>query len=207
MLTYTFSRREKTLILVLAIFVVAIAWYMLVFTSTTEQIEKLQSETAMVDDETAIASAKVTQMAYMKNIIEKRKAEGVTPRPIPYYDNMTRLMARLDAVMSVTDSYQLSFGEVDSGSSSYILRPVSISFNCNSYATAEAVVEALATGPYPCVVDSVSIVDNTYRYTSSGLLSRTATNVNCSGTVHVTFFEKNDGSFGNKATVVEEAAE
>ena len=181
MLTYTFSRREKTLILAFAIVLVIIAWYMLVYQSTTDQIAQLQSEIAVVDEETAVASAKVSQMSYMQEVIEQRKAEGVKPVPIPQYDNMQPLMARLDSVMSKANTYQLSFGALDVESSKYVLRPVAITFSCDSYATAESVVSALANGPYPCVVDSVSITDGSYR--SSG-------NSACSAAVHVTFLEK-----------------
>ena len=190
MLTYTFSRREKALILGLAIVLVVIAWYMLVFKSTTEQIEQIQTEISIVDEESAVASAKVSQMAYMNNIIEKRKAQGVKPTPVPEYDNLQALMTFLDSVMSRTDTYQLSFGALDVQSSKYILRPVSISFTCDSYDTAESVVKALASGPYPCIIDSVSTSDGTYRNTYRD----TAYTV-CSGAIKASFFEKNDGTF------------
>ena len=181
MLTYTFSRREKTLILAFAIVLVIIAWYMLVFQSTTDQINQLESEIAVAEEETAIASAKVSQMSYMQEVIEQRKAEGVKPVPVPEYDNMQPLMARLDSVMSKANTYQLSFGALDTESSNYILRPVAITFSCDSYDTAESVIASLANGPYPCVVDSVSITDGSYRSSGSSATS-------CA--VHVTFLEK-----------------
>jgi len=198
MLTYKFSRREKALVLVLVIIAVLLAWYILVFQSTTDQLTRLESEIATVEDETAIASAKVSQMGYMKQVIEEKKAAGVTPTPMPYYDNMQPLMTRLDTVMSVADSYQLSFGDLDVNSSKYIMRPVNISFTCDSYATAESIVRSLARGPYPCVVDSVMISDGSNR--SSG-------NSACGGSVHVIFLEKNDGSFAVAAEEDAAAAE
>ena len=200
MLSYTFSRREKTLILVLAIVLVAIVWYMFVFKGTSERLDQLRSETAQVDEEIAIASAKASQMSYMQKVIDDKKAEGATPTPVPDYDNFQRLSAQLDSVMSAATSYQLSFGELSvAPGGRNVIRPVAVSFQCNSYASAESIVKALAKGPYPCLITAISIVDGSVR-------GGRADSASCNGTVQVLFFEKNDGSFVVPPTEEELAA-
>ena len=199
MLTYTFSRREKTLILILIIVLLAVVWYMLVYRGTSDELMRIESESAAVNEQITIAAAKASQMDYMEKVIEQRKAQGVKPTPIPMYDNMQKLMTRLDSVMSSATSYQLSFDELDVQSSKYIMRPVTVTFQCESYAQAEKIVEELAAGPYPCLITSVSIVDGTVRGSNRGSGA-------CSGQVDVVFFEKNDGSFAVAPTEEEQAA-
>ena len=46
MLSYQFSTREKVLLFVLALVVVAVAWYMLVFQNTSAQITSLNGQIA-----------------------------------------------------------------------------------------------------------------------------------------------------------------
>ena len=199
MLTYSFSRREKTLILVLVIVLLVVVWYMFVFKGTTEQLDSIRSEISQVDEESAIASAKVSQMDYMQKVIDEKKAAGVKPTPLPEYDNMQKLMSRLDTVMSAATTYTLSFGELGLSSSGYVMRPVSVAFQCTSYGTADAIVQNLASGPFPCVITSVSIIDNSAN-------GRSSSDGTCSGSVQVTFFEKNDGSFAAPPTEEELAA-
>ena len=189
MLTYTFSRREKALILVLAIILLFLAWFVFVFQRTTDEINKIDSDIAVVDSQTTVASAQVKRMYAMQEAIDKYKAAGVKPTPVPAFDNMTPLMTELNGIMGMTSSYNLSFDDLDTTTSTdYILRGVTAAYGSNTMADAENVVRALAKGAYPCSIDSVTIAD-----TSAGLLSR-LTNGSTSGTVnssvHATFFEK-----------------
>lgn len=188
MLTYTFSRREKALLLFMAIILVAIVWFVFVYQRTTNELNSLENEIAAVQSETAVASAQVNRMHAMQAVIAKYKSEGVDPVPMPDYDNMTPLMSELNRIMAVTYTYTISFDGLDTTATDYVLRGVTINYSCDSYETAEAVIAALANGEFPCSIDSVSISNNGVRtvsrvtgYTGSGTVS---------ASVHVTFFEK-----------------
>lgn len=188
MLTYTFSRREKALLLALAIIVLFLAWFVFVFQRTTNEINSLESEIATVDSQTTVASAQVKRMHAMQEAIEKYKEAGISPTPVPTFDNMTPLMTELNGIMGMTTAYTLEFDALDTETSEdYILRGVAITFNCPSMADAENVVRALAKGSYPCSIDSVNITDG-----SSGMLSRImgANGAGVTAAAHITFFEK-----------------
>ena len=189
MLTYTFSRREKALLLVLAIILLVVVWFVFVFQRTTNEINRLDSEISVVDTNTTVASAQVGRMHAMQATIDKYKESGVAARPVPAFDNMTPLMTELNGIMAGTTTYTLSFDDLDTETSQeYVLRGVTADFGCNSVAEAESVVAALAKGTFPCSIDSVSINDNTAGRVSrvSGVTGSGAV----SASVHVTFFEK-----------------
>ena len=186
MISYTFSKREKALLLGLAFVLVAIAWYMLVFQRATDEINRAQSQISVIQTQIAQESARVTQMNQMKREIEESKAAGVTPVAIPAYDNLRPLMDELNDILRMADTYSLTFDEVAEPTDGYVRRGVVVVYSCGSYDGAEAVANALANGKYPCSIDSISIVDGASR--STGRASSSTSSVSASA--HVTFFEK-----------------
>lgn len=190
MITYKLSRREKALLFALAIVLVVIAWFMLVYQNTTDQITRIEGEISTVDSEIELDTARVARLADMRKVVEMRKAEGATITEVPTYDNMEPLMNELNRIMGAAETYTLTFDEIDRESSAeYVYRGVRINFSCGSYAAAESIIIALANGAFPCVIDSVAIVDNNARPSTS---SSSATSV--SGYAHVTFFESLAGA-------------
>lgn len=189
MLTYTFSRREKALLLVLAAILVVVAWFMLVFQRTTDQINSIEADIASVDASTTVATAQVNRMHTMQKAIDKYKEQGAKSTPIPTFDNMTPLMSALNATMSSAATYSLSFDELDTKTSQdYILRGVTVDYSCDSISAAEQIVTSLARGAFPCSIDSVSITDGSVKTGSRVSTASGAAPVSAS--VHVTFFEK-----------------
>ena len=189
MFSYSLSKREKALLLVLAIVLLVIAWFVFVFQRTSNAMISLDGEIATVKSETTLAEKQVDRMHVMQATIEKYKAQGKTATPVPAFDNMTALMSELNGTLARTSSYTLSFDELDTETSNeYILRGVTVDFSCESFSDAEDVVADLANGPFPCSIDSVSITD-----TSAGRTSRlngAAGSGSVSAKVHITFFEK-----------------
>lgn len=189
MLTYSLSRREKALLLVLAIVLLVIVWFVFVFQRTTNEVASLESKIAAVDSEKATLSTQVDRMHAMQATIEKYKAQGVAATPVPTFDNMTALMGELNGIMAQTTSYTLSFDDLDTETSSeYILRGVTANYSCESFSDAEDVVSALAKGTFPCSIDSVSITDSSAGQ-SSRLTGAAGSGV-VTAKVHITFFEK-----------------
>lgn len=184
MLTYKMSRREKILVLVLAIIVVAVAWFVFVFQGTNNQLTSIEGEITATKTQIELMQSRAGQIKTMKAEIEQRKAEGARPVEIPLYDNMQPLMAELNKIMAAASSYTLSFDDLDTSNAGYVARGVRIDYEATSYATAEAIVNALAGGRYPCRIDTIAISDK------SGMSSSSSKDVPVSASVHVTFFEK-----------------
>ena len=180
MLNYSFSSREKVLLLFLAIILVVVAWFVLVYQRTANQTVELDRQIAETQSQIAVTSTKVKQLENMQKTVEERKASGNFAAEIPMYDNMTALMAELDRTMQAADSYTVSFNELDRDTASgNVLRGVQITFDCGSYGAAEGLVNALATGRFPCSVNSIDLTTRSSR-TDSGVTA----------SVHVVYFEK-----------------
>lgn len=195
MLTYTFSKREKVMLVVLACILVIVAWYLLVFQNVNNQISSLNSQIATVQDQTTLDSAKLAQMNTMQKVIDENKAKGVKAVSLPTYDNVQALMAALNTTLSSTNNYSLTFDNLDRSDSKLVKRGVTMTFGCNSYADAKTIIIAIKQGAYPCTIDSVSMTDNTaktssfYSNVASGSSSAASTS-SCGVSMHVTYYEK-----------------
>jgi hypothetical protein len=200
MLTYTFSKREKALIVVFAVFLLVLAWYQFVFVNVQDQVSALNADIATAQDTVTTDTAKVSELKTMRAAIEQYKAEGLSPRTMPSYDNTQNLMNLLNAQLSGTTEYSIKFGDLDTTSESgVVLRGADLSFGCNSYADAKTVLASLAQGAYPCSIDSLAITDNTASKSSSGTSvvgsgTSSSTTPSFSVTAHLTFYEKASGS-------------
>ena len=79
MMGYTFSRREKALLVVLALLAVAGIWYQFVFVGTQDTISRLNTQIADVQDQKATDAARVMQTKRMSEEIERCTAAGIAP--------------------------------------------------------------------------------------------------------------------------------
>lgn len=189
MFKYKFSKREKVLVGGLIVVVVILLWYLFVFQRTNEDISRINSEISNIQQENVVNEQMIANMKNMQESIDKHKARGDSTITIPTYDNIKPLMAELDGVLGATTTYSIAFDDLDLSSSEYVLRPVKITFGCDSYETVEGVANALAKGGFPCVISELSFTDNTNTGTSRAVNSSTGNNANFSATLTAIFFE------------------
>lgn len=190
MLTYTFSRREKVLIAVFTALLVAVGWYQLVYVTTTNQLMVLETELEEVESDIKASQTKLAKKKEMQNAIEQRRAAGTKPKPMPEYDNLKPLMSELDGIMAQASSYSLTFDSIDTESSEYVHRGVSMQFGCSSFKAADELVRTIADGTYPCIIDMVKIATTN----KDALLVNKETTPNVVVNLHVVFFERPQSS-------------
>lgn len=197
MLTYTFSKREKALLVVLAVILLAIVYYRFVFVAVNDQVDSLEGQIAQTEDQITVDTAKSLELKSMQAAIEDYEAAGRSQTTMPAYDNITPLMATLNGTLSVTNNFSLAFDELDGSETGLVKRGVTLDFTCADYATARGVIDALAQGRYPCSIESVSITDNVatsaatgYGIAASGSVDGEARADAYAVTAHLTFYER-----------------
>ncbi len=137
------STREKTLLLILAVIVIALGYFKLIYEPVQEQIASYESMTQTEQTEIAALAARVGQMRRMEKAVEEIRASG-TERAIPQYDNSGRLMRELYRVLAEASEYSLDFSGDTSREGYIVLRPVTLSFQTETYAQARAIIDALS---------------------------------------------------------------
>lgn len=184
MLTYTFSKREKFLIVLLVVVAIAVVWYKFVFLEAQNRIQQVDSQIANLQDEMIVGQSRSAQLANMQKKIDEFEQQGVAPIVVPKYDNTQSLMAFLNGAMAGTKDYNLSFDEPELAEEGMVHRVGTISFTTNTYQQARAVVQNIAHGPYPCTIKTLGIADKAKEGSSASTDASFQTNM------EVDFLEK-----------------
>jgi len=154
MLSRNFTTKERVLLLILAVVLLAELYYLMVHRRVEDEFMEAQSrsEAATISYELESARAAKKQEMVEKN----KKARKENARPLPDFDNSTNVVAYLNGVMAATGEYNLVFSPVTI-SDYVVLRPISMSFSCPGYSAVKDIVAQLENGPYYCEVTGLSM--------------------------------------------------
>jgi len=154
-LSRNFTTREKVLLLILAVILLAELYFLLVHQRVEREFEEARTRTELATVSYDIEQVKAEKKQEMlKKIQAAAKDESV--RPLPDYDNSTNVVAYLNGVMAAAEEYNLVFGAVDL-SDYAAMRPISMSFSCLGYSAVKNIVGQLENGPYYCEVTGMSM--------------------------------------------------
>lgn len=150
------SKREKVLLVILCVLVVACAYYLFFLTPTMEKKAQLENDITAMDDQVIAAQARVAHMNKMQGDLETLKAENKDIKDLPVYDNNKKLMESLNITLGQAIQYTVNFSGT-SETDGIVRREVDLSFTCNTYKDARAILQNIHDGLYPCVLQDLSI--------------------------------------------------
>jgi len=156
MMTKSFNAREKTLLVVLAVLLLAALYYFAVFqptqnTISAAQLELDELETLLIEEEADAAQLQKMQEALLE-ISGTPVAETITPS----YDNFQNLLAQLNSALSGANDYKLNFQdpEITGGIAK---RSLQLVFYASDYAAARRILNELYSSPYRCDITAVTV--------------------------------------------------
>lgn len=143
--------REKVMLCILILLCIFAAYYYLLYIPMKDATTAYKEEYTVLDDTLLVAEAKTTRMAKMKAELESIKA-GTTEeiKALPAYDNRQNLMSQLSNILSKTEKYNITFGNV-TGDGTTISREITLNYSCDSYEEAKEILLEIYNGEYPCV--------------------------------------------------------
>ena len=133
---HVFTNREKILLVILAVLLIAVGYWKLILTPINESIDTLRQQTASEQDALIQDSAK----------------------PLPDFDNSAKLLVELNTILSGTD-YTLNFANpapLETGSA-ILARPISLTFEVSTYSAARAVLDALHDSQYVNLISDLNM--------------------------------------------------
>jgi Tfp pilus assembly protein PilO len=152
---YTFSNREKIMLIFLLVIGAGLLWYRFVFVSVNDQVTQLQSEQQTAEDTIKIDQTRLQRKGQIEAALASYKERGIEPLKLPEYDNLKNVMAELRTVLSAASSYTLTFDDLYWTEQGLIARGASLSFQCGSYDEAKAILRNIYSGTYPSMIDSL----------------------------------------------------
>jgi len=154
-LSRNFTTREKILLLILAVILLAELYFLLVHQRVEREFTEARSRTETATVSLEIETTKAAKKQEMQKKIQEA-VQGGSARPLPDYDNATNVVAYLNSVMAAAEEYNLVFSTVEQ--KNYVaVRPINMSFSCQGYSAVRDIVSRLEGGPYYCEVTGLSM--------------------------------------------------
>ena len=187
LLSRNFSTKEKLLIALLAIILIGLVYYKLVYKNIQTALANANAEASTLQSELEMAQIKEAQINQMKNdmtTLSKSPKMGS-------YNNSKLETAFLHTVLSGISDYSISFSDV-TRNGNQIRRNFTLQYRVPDYDTACDIMKQLTHGEYRCLINDVScsVGDNG------------ATSISLSGT----FYETMVGGTPDSALPQDEAA-
>ncbi len=149
------TKREKVLLLIFAILLIAVGYYKLLLEPINNQIESYRSLTQEEQMQMETAQLQAVRMKQMEAEIAQAKAAGIE-RTIPDYDNSAVLLPQLYQIMDSTIEYAMDFDEI-TFEGNIAARPVQIEFETANYQKARRVIDKLCTTGYAMQIEDMTI--------------------------------------------------
>lgn len=149
-----FSLRERILMIILAILLVACVYYILVEKPVQDTLMDASQRQSEAESQMVIASAQLQKMHQMQDALEK--LEQSAQADVPDYDNAANVVELLEKAMAMTQEYNMTLQPVTI-EGAIARRTFQMNFRCDCYATAKQVLQTLLDSNYRCRITSMSV--------------------------------------------------
>lgn len=179
-LNRAFSHKEIALILVLALILLVMVYYRLVYVPIQKEIASY--DTTDLEAQILVEEGRAAQIERMKK--EIASGQENYNGEVKTYDNQEGEINALHVIFENAETYHITARQpVANGNS--VRRSIDLSFTTSSYETAEKIIRDIADCEYRCLIGNVSLRPDKVTDLNSGW-------VNCS--LSVTFFETLSGT-------------
>ncbi len=161
LLSRDFTKGEKALLLLLAIVLVVLAYYLAVHKPVKDGIARANAEAENLQIELSAVKAKADTLERMKNEIDSIMADPNISE-MPSYNNKKAVNTLLSDILGKM-TYSATLANM-TRSGDQIRRNVQLQFVAPSYAAMEEVLSRLGSSPYRCLVDNVTCSSYRDRY-------------------------------------------
>lgn len=150
------SKREKVMLAFLLVLIAGCMYYLFFLTPTLEKKASLEAEILGMEDQVFAAQTQATQLRKMQQELKQIKEENTEIKAVPAFDNSKKLMQSLNMILARASEYTVDF-EATTETDGIVRRVVSLTYECNTYEDARAILQSIHDGKYPCVLQDVSI--------------------------------------------------
>lgn len=154
MISRQFTAREKILILVLALLMLAALYVKVVYMDVSSVMAQYPLNMAEAEEEYAVEKQKNDVLKIMQRELEQIALGSKEVKEIPAYDNSKNIINELNQILLTTDDFTLTFLPLEEDAT-MVRRKIVLSFAVSSYSEAKKVVAAIDDMQYRCLVTSM----------------------------------------------------
>ena len=152
------SGREIFMIVLLAVLIVGVGYYMGFYTPLQNELVSIRNQTADVETQLQANQGRLASMDSMQAELDEilsRPADQITQ--IAPYDNAKVVMNQLNGILAPSQEYKLTFADPKFGEKGIVRRDVALDFTCEDYAAAKTIITNLANSKWRCLVSNLSM--------------------------------------------------
>ena len=172
-LSRSFTLKEKILLLLLSLILVALAYYQFVDQPVRSALAQAQAEADSLSMELTAVTAKLTTMRNMRAELDDVTAGGKASE-MGSYNNSKAEIAMLNDVLSEALQYSITFANV-TRSEDQIRRNFSLQLTASSYESMEHIINSINESHYRCLIGDLQCRAFRDKYVLDGNLSVNAT--------------------------------
>lgn len=152
---YVLTKTQKSLLLTLVIVLIGAGYYLGFYLPVQQRIAA--ADTAELDDQIALEQMKAARIKQMQAEIEENKANNAPM--VPAYNHFKAETEELNRIFGKAYNFSFVFAEpqVDG---MQIRRAMNVTFDTDSYDAAVSMLHEVVEGPYRCMIQDLSIMDN-----------------------------------------------
>lgn len=150
--------RETVMIVILAVLLIAVIYYMGFYTPLQAELATLETQITDIDTQITSFQDRLNQMNSMQLELDEIKKIPESQRSeVAPYDNLVEVLAELhDYLYANTNAYTLSLSEPEPEEDGTVRRSISLNIECDSYNSAVELVENLNGSKWRCLINSFS---------------------------------------------------
>ena len=149
-----FTTREKVLLVVLAVALLGLAYYLLVHKPVTEDLEKAERQEAALEIELEAVQTRIAKLEKMQKEVDQVYANG-TLKSMPSYNNSHNVNKLLNDVLGDM-GFTITFSNV-TRNGDQIRRNIYLQFNAPDYESVRTLLDRLTDSDYRCLIGDLKV--------------------------------------------------
>lgn len=181
-ITREFTARERALLIILSLIIVALAYYIAVDAPVRSGIQAARTESEALETQVAVIQSRVDEIDRMRQEMDAQAAGGEIVSRMPSYSGEKEEVDFLHGTLGGTTDYYIGFNQV-TREGDQIRRDFSLQYRSADFQSAVEVMRRLERSDIRCLIDDVSVnpADD-----SKGIASGGAVQVSCTATFYET---------------------
>ncbi len=154
--TRQFTAREKTLLAVLILIILASLYYLLIFQPVTDGISRAQSSAQDLESQLIVLDTRVAQIQKMQKSIEEYADNGHVVSIMPSYNAGKQELIFLNSTLADSEDYYVGFTNI-TREGNQIRREFALKFTVDEYEEAENIINILEHSELRCLISDFSV--------------------------------------------------
>lgn len=151
-----FTTREKIMLLILTLILLAAGYYVVVDQPIRTAINEARSQQEELNTEIMFLQTKAAALSSMQSELESIE-QGESLGKMGSYNNSKAELDELNRLLKAADTYDISFSNV-TRDGDLIRRAFSLTFSASDYDKAAELVKSLCSGEWRCIVSDIRVV-------------------------------------------------